>query len=522
MLQQAQRRMAMLVNVVACVCMLGLAGCGSAGAKPDGVYQNPPLYADFPDPDIIRVGENFYFATTTFANSPGLTILRSPDLLHWTYVSHVVPRLDGNVKFDLADGGAYRGGIFAPSLRHHNGIFYVAVTPVGQNTRIYSSKQIEGPWSMKTLDREAFDPALYFDTDGKGYIATSGGWDGTITLLTLNSDYSAVADARKIHYHKGAEGSKLVKRGDYYYLFNALPSKLALVVSRAKNLFGPWETRAQIDDTSGGHQGAIVDLPDGSWYGFVMVDAGAIGRMTNISPMFWVDDWPVWGTPDQPGRVPKTAAAPIPGKPAIQPATSDQFDAPRLGLQWQWNHNPDNARWSLSERPGFLRLRPTLATGFWSARNTLTQKGYGPRSRGEVILDVGKLLPGDVCGFGTLGKFNAHIAVTRAPGGGLVLGMNVIEDTKDGQKTEVRVADLPYAQSRIHLRTDMDFRSERGELAFSANGKSWQQLGGSFKLAYDWRTGTFQGPQYAVFCHSPQPSEGYIDVDEFRLTFPEE
>ena len=490
---------------------------GAAGAAPTQ-YQNPPLVADFPDPDIIRVGERFYFATTTFANSPGLTILASDDLVNWQYASHVVPRLDGNPKFDLQNGGAYRGGVFAPSLRYHDGTFYVAVTPVGQNTRIYRSKDIKGPWAQTVLDREAFDPALFFDVDGKAYIATSGGWDGTITLLSLNADLSQIVDARKVHYYKGAEGSKLIKRGDYYYLFNALPSKLALVVSRSKSLLGPWETRSQIDDTTGGHQGALVDLPDGSWYGFVMLDAGAIGRTTNLSPVFWQDDWPVWGTPEAPGRVPKTAVMPIQGKRAMQPARSDDFGAPHLGLPWQWNHNPDNTRWSLSERPGYLRLRTTVANGFWHARNTLTQKGYGPRSRADVVLDVGHLKPDDVCGFGTLGKFSAHIAVGRTAKGQLNLGMQVAEDTTTGAKADIRAANMPFAGNRIHLRTEMDFRSDQGQLSYSGDGKAWTTLGGHFKLMFDWRTGTFQGPQYALFCFSPKASDGYIDVDSFTST----
>lgn len=481
-------------------------------------YANPPLVADFPDPDIIRVGQDFYFATTTFANSPGLTILHSKDLVHWQYASHVVPRLDGNRKFDLQDGGAYRGGIFAPSLRHHNGIFYVAVTPVGQPTRIYRSRDIKGPWSVTILDREAFDPALFFDTDGKGYIATSGGWDGTVSLLTLNDDYTRVTAANKVHYYKGAEGSKLLKRGGYYYLFNAVPSRLALVVSRSTNLSGPWETRAQIDDTTGGHQGALVDLPDGNWYGFVMLDAGAIGRVTNISPVHWQDDWPVWGTPEAPGRVPVIAAKPIQGLAAVHPATSDDFDGKSLGMQWQWNHNPDDTRWSLSERPGYLRLKPTASTGFWTARNTLTQKGYGPRSRAEVVLDVERLAKGDTCGFGTLGKFSSHIAVSRTDRGGLELSMHVLEDTLAGQKPVGKAVKVPLAANLVHLRTDMDFRRDRGEVAYSLDGIAWTALGGDFPLAYDWQTGTFQGPQYALFCYNPVPEDGSIDVDRFTLT----
>ncbi|MES2037072.1 MAG: glycoside hydrolase 43 family protein [Pseudomonadota bacterium] len=484
----------------------------------DGTYTNPSLYADYPDPDIIRVGEDFYFASTTFANSPGLTLLHSKDLVNWEFASHIVPRLNGMEQYDLKNGNAYRGGLFAASLRHHNGVFYAVVTPVKQNTRIYYSKDIKGPWAYHELDRAAFDPAMFIEPDGKAYIATSGGWDGTVTLLSLSNDYSKVMDVRKIHYYKGAEGSKLVKRGEYYYLFNALPASLKLIVSRAKSLYGPWESHAQIDDRSGGHQGGIVDLPDGNWYGFVMVDAGAIGRMTNISPVFWEDDWPVWGTKEAPGKVPASAIKPVQGKPVMQLATSDDFNAPVLGLQWQWNHNPDDARWSLRERRGYLRLESVQANEFWTARNTLTQKGQGPWSRGEVEIDASNLQAGDMCGFGTLGKFNGHIVIQRDAADKLFLSMQVIEDTAIGRQTEVRVPSLHVAVNKIHLRTDMDFRKSRAEVAYSLDGKDWHVMGGSFALAYDWRTGTFQGQQFALFCYSPHSGRGYIDVDAFRFT----
>src|SRR5689334_5491817 len=204
--------------------LLGLAVVGAATSAPaqvwrsdsgHGTYANPPLNADYPDPDIIRVGEDFYFASTTFMNAPGLVILHSRDLVNWDIVSHVMPRLTGSPKYDLADGGDYRHGVYAPSLRYHKGRFYIAVTPVGGKTRIYSAAKISGPWSMRELDREAFDPGLFIDTDGKAYIVTSIGSDGTVTLLSLNADLSAVVDARVIHFNKGAEGSKLIRRGDW-------------------------------------------------------------------------------------------------------------------------------------------------------------------------------------------------------------------------------------------------------------------------------------------------------------------
>jgi beta-xylosidase len=480
----------------------------------DGTFTNPPLYADYPDPDIIRVGEDFYFATTTFVNSPGLTILHSRDLVNWEIVSQVIPRLDGREQYDLKKGGDYRRGIFAPSLRCHDGTYYIAVTPVNQNTRIYYAKDIRGPWQFRELDRAAFDPGLFIESDGTGYIATSGGWDGHVTLLKLSADFSKVVEAHGIFYYPGIEGSKVIKRAGWYYIFNARPSKLALTCSRATNIFGPYETIEPLNDRTGGHQGAIVDLPDGGWYGFVMKDCGAVGRMTYISPIVWTNNWPLWGTPDVPGKVPAAARKPVQGKPVCQPATSDDFNSPTLGLQWQWNHNPDNARWSLTERPGFLRLKPTLATNFWFARNTLTQKGQGPWSRGEVKLDLRNLKPGDVCGFGTLGKVNGHITIRGERDGKSALAMNVIVD---GGSSETRVADKPIQATDIYLRTDLDFVRNKGTCSCSFDGRQWTTLGGEFDLAFDWRTGTFQGEQFAIFCFNPNPGDGFVDVGLFRF-----
>lgn len=485
-----------------------------------GTYHNPPLYADYPDPDIIRVGEDFYFASTTFVNAPGLTILHSRDLVNWDIVSHVMPKLTGNPKYDLADGGDYRHGVYAPSLRRHGGRFYIAVTPVGRNTRIYSAADIRGPWSMRELDREAFDPALFFDDDGKGYIATASSADGTITLLSLNADLSAVTSAQKIHYYRGAEGSKLIKRGDWYYLFNAIPRRLALTVSRARSLTGPWETRDQIDDTTGGHQGALVDLPDGGWYGFVMRDAGAIGRVTNISPVFWQDDWPVWGTPEAPGRVPDVAAKPIAGGAFVEPPSSDDFGGKALGRQWQWNHNPDDSRWSLAERPGFLRLKATTSNSFWTARNTLLQKGQGPRGRAVVKLDARGIAKGDACGFGTFGKFSSQLVVTRTAQGRGELSARLIESTEDGPKTTAAADARPIPLKDLWLSAEMDFTTDKAALGYSLDGKVWTAMPGDFPLAFDWRTGTFQGQQYGLFCYNPAGGPGRLDVDSFTLSKP--
>jgi beta-xylosidase len=485
----------------------------------DGTYRNPPLYADYPDPDIIRVGDDFYMVSTTFVDSPGINVLRSKDLVNWEIVSHAAADVNGGSKYDLTDGNAYRGGFWAASIRYYQGTFYILDNPTFGNARIYYATNIVGPWQYHQLNRPAYDPGLFIDTDGTGYIICG---NTHLSLLTLNSNYSEVVSAKDdLLVHRGSEGSHLVKRGDYYYLFNANPTMwpFALLCSRSTNIFGPYETIKSLDDPSGGHQGAIVDLPDGQWYGFVMKDSGAIGRVTYIGPIFWTSNWPMWGTPDAPGKIPATATKPIQGAAICQPATSDEFDSPVLGLQWQWNHNPDNARWSLTDRSGFLRLKPTPATNFWFARNTLTQKGQGPWCRGEVKLDVSYLRPGDVCGFGTFGKTNGQISLNCNEHGTLTLNMNVItpRNSSSTDLWQTNMASVAFSGTTVYLRTEMDFRSNLGVCSYSEDDKHWTVLGEPFNLAYDWQTGTFQGEKFAIFCFNQNPGDGFVDVDWFHF-----
>jgi beta-xylosidase len=486
-------------------------------------YVNPPIYADFPDPDIIRVGSDFYFSTTTFIDVPGLTILHSRDLVHWEIVTHLVSQLTGSPNYNITNGVQnYGNGIFASSLRYYNGTFYVVETPNGQNTTIYYATSITGPWQSHLLNQAAFDPGLYIETNGTAYIATAGGWQNNTTFLTLNSSFSQVVASTTITNGLGLEGSHVVKRGSYYYIFNSQPATGDFYVSRATNLFGPYTYMKNLDNSHGGHQGAIVDLPDGTDYGFIMKDSGTIGRMTYISPIIWSNSWPVWGLSNAPGQVPATAPMPIVGAPAYSIPTSDDFSSPTLGLQWQFNHNPDNTRWSLTARPGFLRLHPTGATNFWYARNTLIQKGLGPWSGAEVKFDLSHLQAGDVCGLGALGKTNGTIAVTCTSPGQYTVSQNVIvslDSTKNNLSTTT-VATAVYASPTIFLRLAMDFIQSKGTVLYSADGLTWTPLGGSFNIAYDWLTGTFQGEQFALFCYNPQPGAGYLDVDWFKLAPP--
>jgi endoglucanase len=484
----------------------------------NGTFTNPVLYADYPDPDIIRVGEYFYMVSTTFADSPGLTVLRSQDMVNWEIIAHAASTLNMSTGYDMLGGTTrYRKGMWASSIRYHDGKFYVVVNPwEASGARVYYATDPAGPWNYYQLSYGAHDPGFFIDDDGTGYIFYGSGW---LSVLKLNSTYSAVVSNTNNVVNGGGEGSHVIKRGSYYYLFNANPGTwpFQLRCSRATSIFGSWETgHICLLGTNGGHQGAIVDIDDSdNWFGFVHQDSGSVGRMPRIGPVFWEDNWPVFGTPSNRDVIASTYTKPIQDKPLMQPPTSDDFASSTLGLQWQWNHNPDNTRWSLTERPGWLRLKATQSAGFWTARNTLTQKGQGPWSRGEVKFDLQNLQPGDICGFGTLGKYSAHIAVNCDNDESLFLSMIVLQDTTGGIQTDTRVTSVPIQSDIIMLRTDLDFENDTGICSYSFDGVIWTPLGGEFPLAFDWQTGTFQGEKFAIFCYNPYPTGGYVDVDSF-------
>ncbi len=507
--------------IIGLACLLHC-GTGSVFAwqsdNGDGTFSNPVLYADYPDPDIIRVDTNFFMVSTTFADSPGLVVLRSPDMVNWDVISHAATTLDMG-GYDMSGGATkYRQGMWASSIRHHNGTFYIVVSPVGANARVYYATDPEGPWNYHQLDRGAYDPGFFIDDDGTGYIFCN---NSPQSVLTLNATYSSVVSQTDNVVNSGGEGSHLIKRGSYYYLFNANPGTwpFQLRCSRATNIFGPWETgHVCLTATTGGHQGAIVDINDSDeWFGFVHQDSGAVGRMPRIGPVYWSNNWPVFGTVGNPNVIAATYTKPVAGQPLAQPDTDDDFSGSTLGLQWQWNHNPDNTRWSLTERSGHLRLRPTQSSEFWTARNTITQKGQGPKSSGVVKLDISSLQNGDVAGFGTLGSVNGHIYVTADAGGSKTLGM-AVDDRAIGFTTYA--ANVPFSGSTLYLRTDLDFTSNLGTCSYSADGISWTRLGGDFDLKFDISTGTFQGEKFAIFCYNPNTasSTGYVDVDSFTFS----
>ncbi len=497
---------ALAILIVLCMLLLqSIFAYGWQSDNGDGTFNNPPLYADYPDPSIIRVGNYFYMASSTFVGVPGLVILKSEDLVNWEIAGHCISSFTGDNKYNMVGGTKYGNGCFAPSIAYKNGTFYVAVTPNGERTRIYYAKDVAGPWNYNTLGDSYFDPCLFIDTDGTAYLAYGGAWENSIKMIQLNSNLSATTgSSRVILSYNNVEGTHLVKANGRYYLFNAVPAQ-RLVCSRANNVWGPYgETITLCTAGKGGHQGGIVDLPDGSYWGYLHQDDGAIGRPTRICPITWQDGWPKFGRPGYIGQVEAKYTKPIQNKPIKVPAASDEFNSNTLGLQWMWNHNPDNSRWSLTGTA--LRLKATTAKDFWNARNTLTQKGQGPISTGTIKIDCSAMQPGDICGLGMLGDPRGYIAVTRDPKRIIMTEEEVVKATVNNVTSNI-----------LYFRLEMNFTNKQARFFWKDDNRDWQQLGPSITMGFDWQYGTFQGEQYAILNFNPNGSNGYMDVDWFRL-----
>jgi len=347
------------------------------GDQGDGTYRNPLLPADYSDPDVIRVGEDFYLVASDF-HFMGIQVLHSRDLVNWRIIGQVFDRLGFDAKYD--EMRAYGQGTWAPSLRYHNGTYYLYVCTPRDGLLRYTAANAAGPWSgglIHPVERWE-DPCPFWDDDGQAWLVHSQLGAGPLILHKMSLDGTKLLDdGVEIYRGPVAEGPKLFKRNGWYYI--SLPEggveKGGQTVLRAAKITGPYERRVVLPDGSP-HQGGLVELDNGeSWFiGFK--SAGHLGRLPHLQPVKWVDDWPVFGNAGWPvltGRKPAVGA----GTPIHHPQTSDAFDAPGLAPQWQWNHNPVPAAWSLTERPGWLRLKGLPADDLEHARNTLTQKIWG-------------------------------------------------------------------------------------------------------------------------------------------------
>ena len=508
--------------------------------------QNPMLWADVPDPDVIRVGDTYYLVSTTMHLMPGAPIMTSKDLKNWETVGYIFDRLTDSPKYDLLNGTAYGRGQWATSLKYHNGKFYALLAPNERgamgDTYIFSAEKAEGPWTIVSRMRHFHDCSLFFDDDGRVYVIY-----GTGEMMELKPDLSDVIEGthqqlfQREEDEKGIlEGSRMIKHNGKYYLLMIshvyAPGKHRREVCyRADNIHGPYEKQVILESEFGGFsyeaQGTIVDTPDGDWMGIIFQDRGGVGRVLTVMPCRWVNGWPMLG--DENGKVPETVRPLVNGQPATAIVKSDDFSSDKLGLHWQWNHNPIDEAWSLKERPGFLRLKTNrVVSNLYLAPNTLTQRMEGPTCSGTIAIDISKMKDGDCAG---LAAFNSDTGalVIKKKGKNLVLEMVEMSVTltdldKEVTNVEEKViesiplnAQLSTLNAQLFLRIDADFRPVNGHgrdaanFYYSIDGSQWTQIGTKdYRLNFDWRR-FFMGSKFGIFCYATKKKGGYVDIEAF-------
>ncbi|MDO6430329.1 family 43 glycosylhydrolase [Flavitalea sp. BT771] len=489
----------------------------------DQQARNPIIYADVPDMSIIRVGDTYYMSSTTMHMSPGVPIMRSKDLVNWDIVGYAYDRLDDVDELDLNNGkSAYGRGSWASSLRYHDGRFYVSTfSGTTGKTYIYTTQDIEkGPWKAVSFKPSLHDNSLFFDEDGKAYMLYGS---GKIMLAELNDDLSGIRegttpqmiieDASSVAGPIGlrAEGSQLFRIDGKYYLFNITWPRggmRTVTIHRADRLTGPYVGRVALQD-KGVAQGGLINTPNGEWYAYLFRDFGAVGRVPYMVPVQWQDGWPVLGVDH---RAPDTVALPI--SKGLDPGivASDDFSrqkgAPAFPLVWQWNHNPDNSRWSLDQRPGYLRLTTgRVDTSLLLARNTLTQRTFGPGCSGVTAIDVSHMKEGDQAGLLLLQKKYGWVGV-RVTG-----NKKYVVSVREGTTTD----SVALTQRTVYLRADCDFRrrADKGCFYYSLDGKNWKPVGTALKMEYT--LPHFMGYRFGLFNYATKTPGGYVDFDYFHI-----
>lgn len=540
----------------------------------NGTYSNPVIYADCPDPDVIRVGDAFYMVSTTMHYSPGCTIMRSYDLVNWKVIGYAHDYLEETDKFALKNGqNDYANGSWAANLRHdkYEGRFYLIVTcNTTQKSYIFTTTDIEtGRWKRNEAEM-CYDPGLLFEDTGTecrkwivypnadlrqfmGYkreLISNG--DGTVKLgekiqIIDHGNLENPAEGLR------AEGYHGYKIGEWYYIFmiQGRGAQRQEIVWRSKTMEpGSFEGKLvfagnirNADGTdyipfTGVAQGGIVDTPDGRWYALLFQDYGAVGRIPVLIPMTWdADGWPVIGNDGK--SVDRINPMPVAGHAKESVTASDEFDnstyryypsekyadavggeygwnGSNLKIEWQWNHNPDNRYWSLTEREGWLRLTTgQMATTIRDARNTLTQRTTGPVCSAETMMDVSGMNDGDRAGLVSYQSQYGYVGVEQDGGKRMIVMRRA---TKAGDADEKIMASVPLTQDNVWLKVDHDFTDKKDEARFfySLDGVKWQSLGDALHMAFDWPD--FVGQRVGLFNYSTQQLGGHVDFDYFRVS----
>lgn len=503
----------------------------------DGTFANPVLHADYSDPDVIRVGGDFYMTASSFGHIPGLPILHSKDLINWKLINHAIRRME----LPGYDKPQHGNGVWAPSIRHHAGRYWIFYGDPDVGIFMTTAEDPAGEWSPLHLVKEGkglIDTCPLWDEDGNAYLVhayanSRCGIKHKLRVCRMSPDGKLLLDEGIVVYdgmsdHPTLEGPKMYKRGGYYYIFAPAGGVSTgwQTVFRSKSVFGPYEDKIVLhqgeSSVNGPHQGGWVELESGESWFMHFQDKGAYGRIIHLQPVRWVDDWPLIGEDgngDGIGEPVLRRRKPNVGRehPIEAPAASDEFAGASLGLQWQWQANPDPGWYRLGARPSHLRLyaakAPQEAGGLYTVPQLLMQKFPAPTFEATAKLDVVSLAGGELAGLAVFGYAYAYMGLRRLEAG--TLAAVFATGDKNGETklwNKVLAADV----QTIYLRVTVE-ENARCSFSYSLDGTSFHS---DEVPDFTAQKGHWVGAKTGLFALSYNPESGiggYIDADWFRV-----
>jgi beta-xylosidase len=496
----------------------------------DGRFRNPVIFSDYSDPDVARMGDDYYLDASSFNVTPALPILHSHDLVNWTIVGHAAARLP-SPRYDTPQHGQ---GVWAPSLRVHGGRFWIYFGDPDLGIFMTSAADPRGPWDPLTLVQSAsgwIDPCPLWDDDGSVYLVhawakSRAGFNSVLTLRRLTADGRHLADDTAVTVFDDTtsqptiEGPKFYKRNGYYYIFAPAGGVTNgwQTVLRSKSVRGPYDERIVLrqgrTSVNGPHQGGWIETPSGESWFVHFQDRGPYGRVVHLQPMAWRDDWPAIGAdPDGDGVGEPVAVYRKPSSRIaathVEPQTSDEFDSERLGLQWQWEAN-EGAGWrSLVARPGFLRLfaqsLPAGGANLWSAPHLLMQKLPAESFEATAAVQLNAVASGDAISLVTMGLDYTLVRLVRSPDGWRV--EHVVCSNAADEATEI-VAASSVGDRDVQLRLAVSAGTVQFSYSLDA-GATFRPIGERTAL----REGRWMGAKFGLVATRPAGSTSGASAD---------
>ncbi|HKM04030.1 MAG TPA: glycoside hydrolase 43 family protein [Lachnospiraceae bacterium] len=513
------------------------------------VVENPIIKADYPDPDVIRVGDTYYMVSTTMYFMPGCVILKSYDLANWEIVSYVYETLECNDRHNLVgEKNIYGSGMWAATLRYHNEKFYICfIANDTGKTYLFTSQTTEGPWVRSEIEGCYHDCSLLFDDDDRVYIIYG---NTTIFITELKSDLTGpkldglhrvlLQDEKGVPL--GLEGAHIYKIREKYYIFCIhAPEKGKFMRTEAcfvsDSLMDEFVGCDVVNDDmgffgNGVAQGGIVDTPDGDWYMILFQDTGAVGRIPILMEMHWEKDFPIVGIN---GKIPKKLSVKS-TRPDYQYTPlqesddflyeADQNGKVQLKKCWQWNHNPHNSLWSVTDKRGVLRIQTDkLSKNPCQARNTLTQRTTYPNCEAIVTVDGTDLKDGDYAGIATLQSNYAMIAITKNDGNYELVMMGKKKPSaekahmyyaakREDEEAAVEYERIPMDGPKATIKVSCDFENLKDEAElFVLEAGEWKKIGETHKLYFG--LDHFTGCRFALCTYSTKEIGGIAEFSEF-------